>query len=179
VFQRSDDPVELAVSLANSWDTLEDPPELLKDVETLERFLGRRELAGPDRLTEDDLRAVRAIRDRLRDAFTAADEQAAVEILNEVLYASRANAQLERADGDWHFRYVGTPVDVVAAAASWSLLEAIRVDGWDRFGTCEAAPCCCVFVDRSRNRSRRFCSELCANRYAQASHRQRARQSRK
>ena len=88
-------------------------------------------------------------------------------------------AQLERADGEWHFRYVGTPVDVVAAAASWSLLEAIRVDGWDRFGTCEAAPCCCVFVDRSRNRSRRFCSELCANRYAQASHRQRSRQSRK
>ena len=34
MFQRSDDPVELAVSLANTWDTLEDPPELLTALET-------------------------------------------------------------------------------------------------------------------------------------------------
>jgi predicted RNA-binding Zn ribbon-like protein len=179
VFQRSDDPVELAVSLANTWDTLEDPPELLRDVATLERFVQRRNLGAADRLTARDLEAVRAIRDRLREAFAAADESAAVEILNDVLYASRANAQLERADGAWRFRYSGTPVDVIAAAAASSLLEAIRVDGWDRFGACDAAPCCCVFVDRSRNRSRRFCSELCANRHAQASHRQRTRQSRR
>ena len=179
MFQRSDDPVELAVSLANTWDTLEDPPELLKDVETLERFVQRRSLGAAGRLTARDLAAVRAIRNRLREAFAAPDEAAAVEILNDVLYASRANAQLERADGAWHFRYVGMLVDVIAAAAASSLLETIRVDGWDRFGICDAAPCCCVFVDRSRNRSRRFCSELCANRHAQASHRLRTRQSRR
>ena len=179
MFQRSDDPVELAVSLANTWDTLEDPPELLKDVETLERFVQRRSLGAAGGLTARDLVAVRAIRNRLREAFAAPDEAAAVEILNDVLYASHANAQLERADGAWHFRYVGMPVDVIAAAAASSLLDAIRVDGWDRFGICDAAPCCCVFVDRSRNRSRRFCSELCANRHAQASHRLRTRQSRR
>jgi len=179
VFQRSDDPVELAVSLANTWDTLEDPPELLKDVATLERFFQRRNLGASGRLTARDLAAVRAIRDRLRESFTAPHEAAAVEILNDVLYGSRANAQLERAGGAWHFRYVGPDIDVIAAAAASSLLEAIRVDGWDRFGTCDAAPCCCVFVDRSRNRSRRFCSELCANRHAQASHRLRTRQSRR
>jgi predicted RNA-binding Zn ribbon-like protein len=59
-----------------------------------------------------------------------------------------------------------------------SLLEAIRDDGWDRFGICAGAPCCCVFVDRSKNRSRRFCSDLCADRVAQALHRERRRAKR-
>ena len=176
-FQRPDDPVELAVALANTWDTREDPPELLVDLETLEHLLRHRNVRGSDVLTARDLEAVRAVRDQLRAAFDATDETMAVEILNEVLDASRASAELQRDGDEWHVRYIGAPVDVVASTAAESLQSAIRVDGWDRLGTCAAAPCSCVFVDRSRNHSRRFCSELCANRYAQASHRRRVRQS--
>jgi predicted RNA-binding Zn ribbon-like protein len=56
-----------------------------------------------------------------------------------------------------------------------ALLEAIQEHGWRRFGICEARPCRNVYVDRSRNRSRRYCSAACANRAAQAAHRARAR----
>jgi predicted RNA-binding Zn ribbon-like protein len=176
-FQRPDDPVELAVALANTWDTREDPPELLESVETLEHFLRHRNLPGAHTLTARDLDAVRAVRDQLRAAFAATHEATALELLNEVLDASRANAELQRDGDEWHVRYTGAPVDVVASTSAASLQSAIRVDGWDRLGSCAAAPCSCVFVDRSRNHSRRFCSELCANRYAQASHRRRVRQS--
>ena len=47
--------------------------------------------------------------------------------------------------------------------------------GLTRFGRCLANPCRCVFVDRSRNRSRRYCCDLCADRANQAAARRRRR----
>ena len=64
-------------------------------------------------------------------------------------------------------------LDAAAARAALGLLEAIRDLGWQRFGRCAGEPCRCAFVDRSRNRSRRYCCELCADRVAQASYRRR------
>ena len=98
--------------------------------------------------------------------------------LNRILEESRAHPQLERSTGTWKTAWAGPPIDTLAAAAAMSLLEAIRDDGRDRFGICAGAPCCCVFVDRSKNRSRRFCSDLCADRVAQAAHRARRRAAR-
>jgi len=77
--------------------------------------------------------------------------------------------------GEWRLEWSGRLTDTIASATAMSLLEAIRTDGWERFGLCAGAPCCCVFVDRSKNRSRRFCSDLCADRVAQALHRRRRR----
>ena len=172
MFQDPDDPVALAVALVNTWDELEDPPELLRDVESLRRFL-----AGAD-VTSGDLTRVRAVRTSLRAAFEAGADDGAVAALNGVLQESRARPQLARADGGWTLTWAGPPVDVLAATTAMSLLEAIRDDGRDRFGICAGAPCCCVFVDRSKNRSRRFCSNLCADRIAQAAHRARRRAAR-
>jgi predicted RNA-binding Zn ribbon-like protein len=95
--------------------------------------------------------------------------------LNGILGRSAAKPQFERAGREWQLSWVGRVADTVASSAAMSLLEAIRDDGWERFGTCAGAPCCCVFVDRSKNRSRRFCSELCADRVAQALYRERRR----
>lgn len=174
VFQRPDDPVALAVDIANTWDELAQPPELLRDVALLRRFLARRGFeAEARRCGERELDGVRALRDRLRATFEVADEEAAVKALNAVLRESSATAQLERAGRGWRFRYVGPLLDVLASTTASSLLEAIRTDGWQRFGVCAASPCCCVFVDRSRNRSRRYCSDLCADRVAQAAYRAR------
>jgi predicted RNA-binding Zn ribbon-like protein len=176
MFQRADDPVALAVSVVNTWDELNDPPELIRDVATLRGFLRKRGFdAEPG---EPELAAFRSLRDRLRASFDTTDEDTAVAGLNEVLRSSEARRQLERDDGGWSFGYVGRLVDVIAATTASSLLEAIREDGWDRFGVCAGSPCCCVFVDRSKNHSRRFCSDLCADRVAQAAHRERRRQRR-
>jgi predicted RNA-binding Zn ribbon-like protein len=60
-------------------------------------------------------------------------------------------------------------------AAAAALLEVIRAGEWSRFGFCAAAPCCCVYLDRSKNRSRRYCCDLCADRVNQAAYRRRRR----
>jgi len=101
------------------------------------------------------------------------NEKTAVGFLNQILRGSNAKPQLAHVGDAWRLRWVGAPVDVLASTAAMSLLEAIRDHGWERFGICAAAPCCCVFVDRSRNRSRRYCSSLCADRVAQAAYRRR------
>jgi predicted RNA-binding Zn ribbon-like protein len=175
MFQKDDDPVRLAVDLVNTWDVLEEDPELLRDPAALRRFLGRRGYGEALRTSSRDLADVRALRDSLRSAFTAHDEREAVRVLNGVLRKSAARPQLERVGDEWRVEWVGRLADRVVSLTAMSLLEAIRDDGWERFGICAGAPCCCVFVDRSKNRSRRFCSELCADRVAQALHRQRRR----
>jgi predicted RNA-binding Zn ribbon-like protein len=177
MFQKADDPVALAVDLVNTWDELEDPPELLRDVPTLRRFLERRGLEGV-RTTGRDLARVRALRDALRATFEVGDEPRAVAQLNAILGESRARPQLERSGEEWSLEWRGRVFDVLASTTAMSLLEAIRDDGWERFGICAGTPCCCVFVDRSKNRSRRFCSDLCADRVAQAALRARRRAAR-
>jgi predicted RNA-binding Zn ribbon-like protein len=174
MFQRPDDPVALVVELVNTWDELEDPPEQLGDIDVLRRVLRRHGFEGEARRTRDrNLEGARALRDRLRATFAVENEKTAVGLLNQILRESEAKPQLAH-DGDaWRLRWVGAPHDVLASTAATSLLEAIRKDGWQRFGICAAAPCCCVFVDRSRNRSRRYCSSLCADRVAQAAYRRR------
>jgi predicted RNA-binding Zn ribbon-like protein len=94
------------------------------------------------------------------------------------LRRSEARPLFEWEGEGWRLRWVGPVADSVASTTAMSLLEAIRDDGWERFGICAGAPCCCVFVDRSKNRSRRFCSDLCADRVAQALHRARRRPER-
>jgi predicted RNA-binding Zn ribbon-like protein len=175
MFQKDDDPVRLAVDLVNTWDTLEAEPELLRDAASLRRFLGRRGFSPSVRAGSRELAEVRDLRGSLRAAFTAGDEDEAVRELNGVLRQSGARPQFVRHAGEWRLEWSGRLTDTIASATAMSLLEAIRTDGWERFGLCAGAPCCCVFVDRSKNRSRRFCSDLCADRVAQALHRRRRR----
>jgi predicted RNA-binding Zn ribbon-like protein len=172
MFQKADDPVRLAVDLVNTWDVLEDDPELLRAPSILKRFLAGRGY-GTVRVTNRDLIQVRALRDFLREAFTAEDDAEAVRRLNRILRRSEARPLFEREGERWRLSWAGPVADSVASTTAMSLLEAIRDDGWERFGVCAGAPCCCVFVDRSKNRSRRFCSDLCADRVAQALHRAR------
>jgi predicted RNA-binding Zn ribbon-like protein len=173
MFQRTDDPVALAVALVNTWDELEEPPELLRDVGVLQRVLQRHGFESEAQLTERDLEGVRKLRGRLRAAFEVDRAETAVGFLNQILRGSEAKPQLTRNHHAWRLRWDGAPVDVLASTTAMSLLEAIRDDGWERLGICAGAPCCCVFVDRSRNRSRRYCSTLCADRVAQAAYRRR------
>jgi predicted RNA-binding Zn ribbon-like protein len=176
------DSIGLAVGLVNTWDVLHDPPEVLRDVERLRvllRWFALDEAA--DRASERDLVSVRQVRDRLRRAFVADAEDDAVAELNALAREAGAVPQLERADGGWSFRYGAgkrSLASEVAGRASVALLGVIERDGWDRFGLCAATPCCCVYVDRSRNRSRRYCCELCADRATQAAARRRRKERR-
>jgi predicted RNA-binding Zn ribbon-like protein len=171
------DSIALAVALANTWDVLNDPPEILRDVEHLQLILRAFGLEGEAGLATDrDLAPLRDMRERLRRAFEARDVAAAVEELNALARDAGAVPQLERANGGWTFHYGfgrRALADELGARSAVALLGVIEEGGWRRFGRCAASPCCCVFVDRSRNRSRRYCCDLCADRATQAAARRR------
>jgi predicted RNA-binding Zn ribbon-like protein len=168
--------VALAVDLLNSWDELEPDPDLLSP-RWLRRYL---EFHGYDAaavaVDEASVAPARALRERLRAAFDATSEEEAVATLNALLVEHGRPPQLERAGGEWRFRYgpdEQAGVDFLAAPTALGLLETIREHGLARFGRCKAHPCRCVYVDRSRNRSRRYCCDLCADRANQAAARRR------
>ncbi|HET6850249.1 MAG TPA: CGNR zinc finger domain-containing protein [Gaiellales bacterium] len=170
--------VELALGLVNTVDQLDTPPDFLVDHSRLQRFFvwaGYSEAA--DRCRPDDLPWVVALRDRLAAAIDA-DEDRAAEILNQVLDASPAAPALEHGADGWALRY-GPPRDegaaFLTAAAAVPLMELLAAGEWGRLGRCAASPCCCAYIDRSRNRSRRYCCQLCANRVTQAAARRRRR----
>ena len=105
---------------------------------------------------DDDIEWLRDLRGRLTRAWDAVDEETAVAELNTILAGARAQPWLARRDGRSEFRYdrPGLPIRQFGdALASRALLEEIAAGRWARFGRCVAAPCRCVFVDRTRRRA--------------------------
>jgi predicted RNA-binding Zn ribbon-like protein len=171
--------VALAVDLLNSWDELEPDPELLSP-RYLRRYLEFHGYEAAAAAVDDaSVAPARALRERLRQAFDATSEEKAVATLNTLLAEHGRPPQLERAGArGWRFRYgpdEQAGIEFLAAPTALGLLETIREHGLSRFGRCDAHPCRCVYVDRSRNRSRRYCCDLCADRANQQAARRRRR----
>ena len=173
------DGLAFVVRLLNSWDELEPSPERLVDTEVGARFLRRHGLDdAADRMSELELRRLRSLRTALREAWESSTEGAAVDVLNGLLADSQARPRLCQEEDGWAYRWdvPGAPVSAFASAlAASALLEEIREHGRQRLGVCDAGPCRCVYVDRSRNRNRRYCSVQCTNRAGQAAARARKR----
>src|SRR3954452_5276400 len=169
--------VAIGVDLVNSWDELHREPELLSE-RWLRRWLAwHRMYDAAEHVSEQDVARAQALRAPLAAAFDAPSEEEAVAALNGLLSQVGAPPRLERDAGRWGLRAwpAEESLDAAVARAALGLLEAIRDLGWARFGRCAGAPCRCVFVDRSRNRSRRFCCAMCSDRIAQAAYRRRKR----
>jgi predicted RNA-binding Zn ribbon-like protein len=173
------DGMAFALRLLNSWDELEPEPELLRDPDVAARFLGRHGLDDAAAVADErELHALREVRARLREAWDADDDATSVELLNGLLAAARVQPRLVPVAEGWAFRWDAPGLRASAFApglCASALLEEIRAHGRRRLGTCLGAPCRCVFVDRSRSRTRRYCCSLCADRVNQAAHRRRRR----
>jgi predicted RNA-binding Zn ribbon-like protein len=173
--------VAVAVDLVNTWDELEEEPDLIDDVRDVRTWLdwhGLHEAAK--RMKPADVDRARRLRSRFDSVFDAKSEADAVRLLNRLSADYGTPPQLERIGQGWRLRSWPDErqgLDAVAAYATAGLLEAMRDLGWERFGRCAGTPCRCAFVDRSRNRSRRFCCTLCADRVAQANHRARKKKA--
>jgi predicted RNA-binding Zn ribbon-like protein len=169
-------PVDLAVALVNTWDLLEDPPDLLRDDATGHRFLLRHGYPQ-DAAALGGVEELRALRDRLRAVFHAADRPAAAALLNGLLADSGAVPRLVP-DGE-RWRLAAGPAEPgvrrLGAVAATGLADFVAERGFDRLGTCAAAPCDCAFVDRSRAGTRRYCCTYCADRVAASAYRARRR----
>jgi predicted RNA-binding Zn ribbon-like protein len=117
---------------------------------------------------------------RLRVVFEQAgrgDIDAAARTVNALLDELRPTPYLERHDGEpWHLHYHGRDQDVAdgwAASCAIALATVLGGEYADRLGVCSAPECDRVFVDVSRNGTRRFCSTACQNRVKAAAHRAR------
>jgi predicted RNA-binding Zn ribbon-like protein len=167
----------VAVDLVNTWDELHPEPDLIEGLTDVRVWLEWHGLkTASKQLGEADVDRVRVLRSRFDHVFDSAGEDEAADRLNELAREFGIPPELERDGEGWRLRSwpderAGLPA--VAAYATAGLLAAFQELGWRRFGRCAGSPCRCAFVDRSRNRARRYCCTLCADRVAQAQYRAR------
>ena len=169
--------LSLAVDLVNSR---ANGVELLPDLAALRSFLDSRDVSGSRSLSGEDLDEVRALRPRLRAVWTARDMRTATAVVNGLVAEAGALPQLTDHDGySWHLHWTAPSARLgsrLAADAGMGLAEVLRDDGAARLRACEAPACEAVFVDLSRNRSRRYCDTgNCGNRLHVAAYRARLR----
>jgi predicted RNA-binding Zn ribbon-like protein len=117
----------------------------------------------------------------LRAVFTAAaagGTDRAAGLINDLLGQTGARPWLARHDGEpWHLHFHGSDASTVtgwAASCATGLAVVLGNDLGSRLGVCTAPRCDRVYVDTSRNGTRRFCSTSCQNRVKSAAFRAKA-----
>lgn len=169
--------VAMAVDLVNSGGPERD--ERLVDTTALQAFLREHRATSMAVRSQQEVEAVRELRERLRPVFSMDDEQRAAAMVNELLAEFGAQPQLSAHDGEpWHLHYAPPDAPLVArvgAEVAMGLAAVVVSDGFARLRRCEATDCEDAFVDTSRNRSRKYCSPDCGNRTNVAAWRARQR----
>lgn len=121
-----------------------------------------------------DLSAVAA---RLREVFEASSADAAATLVNALLRDTGAHPVLQRHDDEpWHLHFHAasqTRVSDWAAGCATGLAVVLGSEFYDRLGVCTAPRCDRVYVDASRNGTRRYCSASCQSRAKTAAFRAR------
>lgn len=178
----SDAPVQMAVDLVNTRNPVSGEERLNGDEDVralLEPFEDG--WAHPDwEIREADVHELRALRARFREVFWAEDPAQAATILNDILSDVSAIPRVSVHHGDPHLHFDAlnaTPVRWLGSIAAMGLAVVLVDEGLERFGVCASATCDDVFVDSSRNRSRRHCSDTCNTRENVAAYRRRRAQS--
>jgi predicted RNA-binding Zn ribbon-like protein len=181
----TDTVVRVAVALVNLLTPGEDrsrtyaPPagaELAARLNALFKSVGSR-----TEVTEAEAEAFAPVAADLRAVFAAVaagDINTAAHQVNGMLAATGAHPALERHDGEpWHLHFHSadetSPVKGWAAGCATGLAIVLGGELYDRLGVCTAPHCDRVYVDTSRNGSRRFCSTACQNRVKAAAFRER------
>jgi predicted RNA-binding Zn ribbon-like protein len=145
------------------------------------RLFGERYAFHPVAATPADLpllRAHRARLDAIAIACEAAGDAAAIEMLNALLAQTGAVPQIVAHDGRGphiHVSRATAPLaDRLAAHLAMGLAGLVVAGQSGRVRSCASPTCRNVFVDLSRNRSRRYCdSRTCGNRLHVAAYRAR------
>jgi predicted RNA-binding Zn ribbon-like protein len=154
--------------------------ELLTDVSAVQAFADRYAFQGSPAVPGDvtRLRAYRARLDEIAVACARGNVQEAIEKLNALLARTGASPQIAVHDGrgpHLHVSRADSPLaDRMAAHFAMGLAWLVVAGQAGRVRSCESPTCNDVFVDLSRNRSRRYCdSRTCGNRLHVAAYRAR------
>jgi hypothetical protein len=130
--------------------------------------------------TDEDLKSFADLAAELRSVFVAAgrgDLDTAAVTLNAMIERFHALPMLLRHDGDpWHLHFHRpNPSPIVGWGGSMAvgLAFVLGSEYADRIGVCSAPSCDRVYVDTSRNGTKRFCCTACQNRVKAAAFRAR------
>ncbi|WP_205855748.1 CGNR zinc finger domain-containing protein [Phytoactinopolyspora endophytica] len=133
-------------------------------------------------ISESDIDQLSEYASRLRSVFIAADDgrfDDACEQTNALLKETQAAPVLARHDDEpWHLHFHAIDAGWArswAASMATALAVVLGNPMCDRLGVCTASACDRVFVDTSRNGTKRFCSTACQNRAKAAAFRARQR----
>jgi predicted RNA-binding Zn ribbon-like protein len=125
----------------------------------------------------DELIAVAAELRQIFESVADHDADRAATGVNRLLARTGAHPYLEKHDQEpWHLHFHGTDDTLAtgwAAGCAAGLAVVLGGPEWDRLGVCTAPRCDRVYVDTSRNGTRRFCSTTCQNRVKAATFRER------
>jgi predicted RNA-binding Zn ribbon-like protein len=163
--------VQMAADLVNELD-------VDAGVAGLERFIGTHEGIDPRRVVRRDAEEVAGLAGRLRRVFTASEPAVAARLLNRMISDAEVRPELTDHDGSWHLHYAPRRARLaqrMQATLAMALATVVGDQGFERLKVCDADHCDDVFVDLSRNHSRRYCSDRCANRENVAAFRARRR----
>lgn len=163
--------VELAIDLANAQ---LDAPDGVRD------FLHSHDdwftPGTPLELSDRDAAALTRSARLIRAVAVAGSQDEVIERLNELLGLARPRPYATDHDGELHLHYARADASVleqVTTTVAMGLSQVVVQHGWQRLGVCSAEGCDDVYVDTSRNASRRYCSNTCASRSTVAAYRAR------
>jgi predicted RNA-binding Zn ribbon-like protein len=162
--------VELAIDLANAD----------RDADWLAAFLrAHDEWFEPG--TDLDLSPAEAAQadetaDLVRAVAVAGSQPEVIERLNALLALASPQPYATDHDGELHLHYAradAPALEQLTTTVAMGLSQVVVQHGWQRLGVCTAEGCDNVYVDTSRNASRRYCSNTCASRSTVAAYRAR------
>lgn len=176
LFFTGDDPMSVASDLLNTIDLLADPADRLTAVDHLQAFLAGHGYPT-DPVTADDLAATRRLREQLRAVWQAGEVATAADRLNALLGRHRPALRVRVSGADVEVGYGdrAAPARGLIEEILGALAHEIGQHGVSRLGMCDGDPCRCAYVDRTRNRTRRYCCDICTSRAAAAAYRRRRR----
>ena len=165
--------VELAIALANADLELDDG---------VSRFLAEHDEWFTPRtaleLTPSDAQEAAATARLVRAVALAGSQDDVLIRLNELLALALPRPYATDHDGQLHLHYARPDAPVLeqlTTTVAMGLSQVVVQHGWQRLGVCSAEGCDDVYVDTSRNDSRRYCSNTCASRSTVAAYRARQR----
>jgi predicted RNA-binding Zn ribbon-like protein len=165
--------VELAIDLANT--DRADPEWVRSFLDAhIEWFTDGTDLS----LGTSDTDQVAETATLVRDVALAESQSEVMARLNALLARTSPKPYATDHDGELHLHYARPDADAVeqlTTTVAMGLSQVVVQHGWQRLGVCSAEGCGNVYVDTSRNASRRYCSNTCASRSTVAAYRARQR----
>ncbi|MFF2485431.1 CGNR zinc finger domain-containing protein [Microbacterium sp. NPDC058062] len=157
----------MVVDLVNTLPGFDDE-DTLQTLDDLDAFLVRQPYTGTIHRDAETLDAVRTVRARLRQLWEV-DRGGAVPLVNTMLADGEALPRLViHDDYDWHIHATSDESPLATrmmVEAAMAFVDVIRSDEYGRIRICDADDCDSVYIDYSKNGSKRYCDTgNCGNR---------------